>query len=244
MIVVVDIGNSAIKAGIFDGGELRGNWRVPSSKVGVDELRGRLAGVGPLQGACFCSVVPALSGEVAGVLRTFYGEVVEVTQHTRMPMRSEYDGPVGVDRLVNAVAAVETRAPAIVVSVGTAITVDAVSADRVFRGGAIWSGLELSARALADHTAALPRVDVRRVVDAVGTNTETAIRSGVLFGAAGGVDRLIAEMRRVVGEGARVVATGGAAELLVGVSREVVAVDRALTLKGLRIVYEFGAGRV
>jgi len=176
-----------------------------------------------------------LSAEAAGVRPEAAGVDFPI------PIETDVSEPekVGVDRLLAALAAYrQVKGACIVVDAGTAVTIDAVSADGVFQGGAIFPGLDLMARALADGTARLPEVSMPTEAPAVGKNTREAIAAGVLRGAAGAVAALIEGMRKTVGRRAPVLLTGGDAPRLVPYlpsdCRDVVP---NLVLEGLVIAY-------
>jgi type III pantothenate kinase len=155
-------------------------------------------------------------------------------------MALQVDNPkeVGADRVVNAIGAVERLgAPVIVVDFGTATTVDLISPEAEYCGGAIAPGLEISAAALVSSTAALRRVELVPPRAAVGRSTVDAIQSGLIFGYAGLVDGLIDRISSELGRSAPVIATGGLAELVVPHCRLVSLIDPDLTLIGLQMVY-------
>jgi type III pantothenate kinase len=146
---------------------------------------------------------------------------------------------VGVDRIVNGVAAFELYGgPLIVVDFGTAITFDYITGRGEFKGGAIAPGISTSAEALCSRAAMLPKVELKRPARVVGADTAEAIRSGVYWGFAALVDGIILRMSEEVGGSVKVVATGGAARLIAEASASIDEVDELLTLKGLKILYQ------
>jgi len=155
-----------------------------------------------------------------------------------VPIATSVDHPeqVGVDRLLAALAAWgDGGGPVIVIDVGTAVTVDTVDAAGRFLGGSILPGPSLAARALRQGTASLPEVDLAAAppAGAIGRDTESAIRAGLVLGAAGAVERLVAEQRRALGGQATVVATGGGLDLLRGALGCIDDVRPDLVLEGL-----------
>jgi type III pantothenate kinase len=156
-----------------------------------------------------------------------------------MPILYEPPGDVGADRIVNGVAAFAAYGgPVIVVDFGTATTLDVVTRKGEYLGGVICPGVGISADALFQRAARLPRVDVRHPGKVIGRSTVGSIQSGIYFGYAAMVEGLIARLRGELGEAARVVATGGLAETLAGEIPSIEAVDPVLTLTGLRLIWE------
>ena len=166
-------------------------------------------------------------------------EIRVVDAKTGLPIAYENPREVGADRIVNAVAAIElVGAPVIAVDFGTATTFDCVSAEGAYLGGAISPGVGTSAEELFRRAARVPRVDLRRPERALGRTTEESLRSGVLWGAAGQVDALVRRLSREMKGKPRVVATGGWARVVAPECETVEAVDEALTLKGMRLLWE------
>jgi len=159
----------------------------------------------------------------------------------RTGVRVHYDSPrdVGADRVVNAVATYRLYGgPACVVDFGTATTFDAISAEGDYLGGALAPGIYIAAEALFTHTAKLRRIDIARPPQAIGTNTVHAMQSGLLFGYVGLVEGMMARFREELGPDMRAIATGGLAYLIAAETDVIEVVDRELTLKGLRFIWE------
>ena len=256
-LLAVDVGNSRIKLALFEEGAVTRSWSVatrPESSSGDDAEIARsafdpLKAVSPaaIGGAAIASVVAGLTPAIEVAVRRLLGVaplVVDAEMLSRVMRIDVERGHVGVDRLLNALAvAVEWGGPAIVVDVGTAATFDVVSADGAFLGGAIAPGPGAVLDALRRAAPALPAVELRRPPRAIGTDTLTAMQSGLVNGYVGLVSGLLAGLRAELVErahGARVtvVATGGYAEApwirdLPGID----AVDRDLTLRGLRLAH-------
>jgi type III pantothenate kinase len=255
--MAVDVGNTQTVLGLFDGQEVRGQWRIATEMhKTADELAVFFAGLLALEdhlsldeidAVIVSSVVPALTrsyrnlaSEVFGV--PFYG----VTARIKTGLDNRYDDPeaVGADRIVNAVAVGRHYGfPAIIVDIGTATTVEAVNGAACYLGGAILTGLYVSLEALVSRTAKLPSVDLEEEAPRViATNTPDSIRSGFIYGYAGAIDALIRRSREELGEdGVKVVATGGPAGVIVPYCREIQQFDPDLTLKGLLALYEMNA---
>lgn len=247
MILTVDIGNTAIKAAAFDADEICSHWRFESSADAVEDAVREIVGFGPTMAGCaVCGVVPSLMQQMTGSLATaLHFAPLVVTSIMKTPVTNGYANPqqLGVDRLVNAVGALKKHgAPAIIVSVGTAVTVDVLDAEKVLRGGAIWAGPQIVTRALSEGTAALSHVQLAAPSGAIGSSTEEGLRAGILYGLAGGVDRLIEEARHEIGTELPVIATGGAAHHLIGLSTFVSTVHPDLAMIGLKMIYEQTSG--
>lgn len=254
MLLTVDIGNTTITFGAFDGDDLKLHGRISSRKGRGPDEYGIIfkeafdkAGMKPssIKGAVISSVVPALDGAIKDAL---FGHILPkgvgpLTAGVDIPygMPLDVDNPheVGADRVVNAVAAYERfKSSVIVVDFGTAVTLDYVTADGRYAGGVIAPGISISADALHERTAKLPRVEVSRPASVIGKNTVDAIRSGLYWGFAGLVDVVLQKMMDEVKGSPEVIATGGDATLVAGGSRLIKEIDELLTLKGLKILYE------
>jgi len=251
--MAVDVGNTQTVLGLFEGEEMRGQWRLATeAHRTADELAVVFAGLLSLRDMRLNDVSAMIvSSVVPGLARSYRdlaGENFEVPYYpvdARMEtgLKNRYDDPgaVGADRIVNAVAAGKHYGfPAIIVDIGTATTVEAVDGEGCYLGGAILTGLDVALDALVSRTAKLPSVDLEEEPPRViATNTPDSIRSGFLYGYAGALDALVRRSREELGEeGVRVVATGGPARVIVRHCREIEAFDPDLTLKGLRILYE------
>ncbi len=250
MLLVVDVGNSHTVLGLYDGRELRGHWRVVTANYRTgDELQILLfmllqsIELHPRQitGCCVSSVVPQLNPALQQVSRhAFKTEALMVEPGVKTGIMLQVDNPreVGADRIVNAVGALEEHSgPLIIIDFGTATTFDAVTAKSEWIGGIIVPGIQLSADALFEHCAKLPRVDVVVPKTVIGRDTVTNIRAGLTYGYADMTDGLIRRMRAEMGGKATAIATGGLAKTIAGVSKEIEVVDPLLTLKGLRAVF-------
>jgi type III pantothenate kinase len=164
-----------------------------------------------------------------------------VRQGIRTGMALRYDNPreIGADRLVNAVAAYDRfQGACVVVDFGTAITYDPVSADGEYLGGIISPGVEISLEALTARAAALPRIDLVAPKQLIGKSTIEGIRSGVVYGFAGGVDAICGRLMDELGQDIDLIATGGLAHHIVPHCERLHEVDDFLTLTGLRILHE------
>ena len=247
-LLVVDVGNSDTVVGLFTGRELTGFWRFTSRAVTVDEVGLRLDALARAHrwprdlGAVLCSVVPALTPAWTGALARLAGRPpVEVGPDTAkgLPIRYHDRTAVGADRIANAVAARALYGvPAIIVDLGTATTFDCISRQGAYLGGAIAPGVATSAEELFRRAARLPRVELRRPARALGRTTEESLQAGVLWGAAGQVDALVRRLALEMKGTPVVIATGGLAAIVAPECETINRVDEALTLKGMRIIWE------
>jgi type III pantothenate kinase len=263
MLFVVDAGNSHTVSGIFSGDRMVAEWRLKSDRDRTsDELAIRyhslfqIAGIdlGQVTGFVLASVVPTLeTAWLAYADRYFVPQLtcppVRVSCSTKTGIVLSTDTPeeIGADRIVNAVAAWHRfRQNLIVVDFGTAITFDCVNSSREYLGGAILPGIAISLDALAGRTAKLPRVDLDRApAAAIGRNSVDAIRSGLLIGFGGMVDRMTEKLAREITPDAasvKIIGTGGMAEIIAPYSTHLDIVDPHLTLKGLKIIHAMNQG--
>jgi type III pantothenate kinase len=254
MLLVIDVGNTNIVYGLFDGATLLHQFRVESGRGRTaDEyavvLRQLLAmndvAPGDVHAAILASVVPSLTEPMVDLVRRGFGrEALVVGPGIRTGMSILYENPreVGADRIVNAVAAFERvksdPSGVIVVDFGTATTFDCVTPKGEYLGGVIAPGVQISADALFSRAAKLPRVEIAKPPRVVGRNTLHSMQSGIVYGYVGLVDGLVDRLKDELGYPCAVVATGGLARLIAPLSRTIQDVDDVLTLVGLRILYE------
>lgn len=254
MLLAIDVGNTNISFGVFEGEALLHHVRSESARARTaDEyavlVRQMLAlhGVAPerIDSAIIASVVPALTDTMVGLVRrAFHREALVVGPGIRTGMSILYENPreVGADRIVNAVAAFEwARAGVIVVDFGTATTFDCVTPKGEYLGGVIAPGIQISAEALFSRAARLHRVEIALPPRVVGRNPVHSMQSGIAYGYAGLVDGLCARLKRELGYPCRVIATGGLARLIAPQTESIEVVDDDLTLSGLRLLYERNA---
>lgn len=251
MLLTIDVGNTNITLGLYQGKELGPRWRLATMNDRMpDEYGLQFVGlvehnshqIKDIQGVCLASVVPPLTGKIIEACRTYIKqEPLVVDAGVRTGVRVRYDDPkaVGADRIVDC-AAVQFLygGPACVVDFGTATTFDAISAEGDYLGGAIAPGIGIAAEALFLRTAKLPRVDIQRPPAAVGRNTVHSIQSGLLFGYVGLVEGMVARFRGELGEGMKVIATGGLAEIVARETSSLQIIAPWLTLEGLRLIWE------
>jgi len=255
MLLAIDVGNTNIVLGVFDGASLIQSWRLQTLRERTaDELgllvdglfaHSRIERV-QIRGVIIGSVVPPLTSTMESMARRYFGAtplIVEPGVNTSMPILYENPAEVGADRIVNAIAAWErfgltSPRPLIVLDFGTATTLDAITAKGEYLGGAICPGVQISADALFQRAARLPRIDVRKPARIVGRTTVGAMESGLFYGYVGMVEGLLRRMGDEMGGNALCVATGGLAPVIAPETPLIQHVDLDLTLHGLRIVWE------
>jgi type III pantothenate kinase len=251
MLLAIDVGNTNITFGVFDGAKLVTGFRSESASgraadeyvvfvLKMLELRGveRAA----IHAGILASVVPPLTDTLTEMVRkAFAREPVVVGPGVRTGMPILYDNPreVGADRIVNAVAAYEQEHTAlIVVDFGTATTFDCITAKGEYLGGVITPGVQISAQALFEHAARLSRIEIAVPPKVIGRNTTHSMQSGIVIGYACMVDGMVARIKAELGDPCAVIATGGLARLIAGQAKSIQRVDDDLTLEGLRLLYE------
>ena len=260
MLLVLDVGNTNTVLGVFEAKseetgvaqrKLIAHWRVTTNKSQtVDEygvlFRNLFAMNGievtAVQGIVISSVVPPLDSTLREVCERYFQLkplFIEPGVKTGMPVHYDNPAEVGADRIVNGVAAYEKYGgPCIVVDFGTATTFDVVSPKGEYMGGVITPGIGISADALFERTARLPRVDIRKPASVIATNTVNSLQAGLYYGYLGLIDGILERLIAELGGDVKVVATGGLAPLMGGGSKYIREVDDLLTLEGLRIIYE------
>ena len=250
MLLVFDIGNTNTVMGIYKGEELINKWRLTSKKQTSDEVGFMVLGLlaasgiskGDIDGAIFGSVVPSLDEMFREGVRKYLGlECIRVSTKLDTGLEIKMKNPTGLgaDRLLNAVAGIEKYGkPLIVGDLGTTITLDVVSREGAYLGGVIAPGMEIGMESLFSRAAKLPQIELVAPENYIGGNTVEAIQSGIIYGTAGMVDRMIKGIFKELGGPCRVVVTGGHAPIIAKYSNRVDTVDQWLTLDGLRILYE------
>jgi type III pantothenate kinase len=255
MLLAIDIGNTNIVLGVFDGQALIRSWRLQTVRERTpDELGLLVDGLfahdkidrSKISAIILGSVVPPLTTTTRAMVERYFGVtalVVEPGLDTGMPILYENPAEVGADRIVNAIAAYErfgrnAGRPLVVLDFGTATTLDAVTAKGEYLGGAICPGVQISADALFQRAARLPRIDVRKPATVVGRTTVGAMESGLFYGYVGMVEGLVTRMSAELGGNALCVATGGLAEVIAPETALIHHVEPDLTLHGLKIVWD------
>ncbi|MBC8507550.1 MAG: type III pantothenate kinase [Anaerolineales bacterium] len=251
MLLTIDIGNTNITLGLYDGETLGPRWRLATNHERMpDEYGLQIVGLlehgdcapEKISGICMASVVPPITAKITQACRDYlHHNPLVVDAGVKTGVRILYENPraVGADRIVDAAAVQKLYGgPACVVDFGTGTTFDAISPEGYYLGGAIAPGIGIAAEALFTRAAKLPRVDLDRPPSAIGRNTTHAMQSGLLFGYVGLVEGMVARFRSELGSEMKTIATGGLAEI---VARETDVIDIIapwLTLDGLRFVWE------
>lgn len=250
MLLCLDIGNTNVTIGLYTGEDLGPHWRLATDHDRTpDEFAMQLINlltfakltINDIDGVALASVVPPLTGRWVELCRNYLQcEPLVVDANTKTGVRVLYETPqsVGADRLVDAVAAYRLYGgPTCVVDFGTATTFDAIATNGDYLGGAIAPGIGISAEALFQRAAKLPKVDLVRPPTAIGRNTVHAMQSGLLFGYVGLVEGMVARFRAELGDDLRVIGTGGLAPIIANETPVIAHVAPWLTLDGLRMVY-------
>jgi type III pantothenate kinase len=251
MLLAIDVGNTNITFGVFDGSKLKATWRSATgvhrmsdeyASFIINMLRHRDIPNKEIKDAVLCGVVPPLVSTFDELFNNYFNVTpLVVGAGVKTGIRICMDNPreVGADRVVNAVGAYKLYGgPAIVIDIGTAITFDTVSKEGDYLGGAIAPGIAIAMDALFNRTAALPRVDLTYPKKAIGTNTVSAMQSGIFFGYVGLIEGVVSKIKEEMDGNAKVIATGGYANLLAEQTKAIEIVDRDITLIGLRYIYE------
>lgn len=256
MLLAVDIGNTNIDVGLFDGERLHTNWDLATDVYkSSDEyaliLLGLLGHEGlsahDIEQAVICSVSPPLVPVFRELCRRYLNLtplLVEAGVKTGVSILMDNPREVGPDRIVNAVGGHHLYGgPLIVIDLGTATTFDVVSEKGDYLGGAIAPGIKVATESLFQRTAKLPRVELIRPKNVIGRDTITAMQSGFIFGYVGLIEGMVTRIQKELGTSTRVIATGGYAELLAKETGIIEIVDPYLTLTGLRVIHERNMGR-
>src|ERR1700730_12003916 len=263
MLLVLDVGNTNTVLGVFarvaKAGELEepppyerlvAHWRVATRQASTVDEYGVLfrnlfsmanLEVAEIHGIVISSVVPPLDSVLRQVCERYFNSkplFIEPGVKTGMPVHYDNPAEVGADRIVNAVAAFEKYGgPCVVVDFGTATTFDCVSGKGEYLGGVICPGIGISADALFQRTARLPRVEIRKPARVIGSNTVGSLQSGLYYGYLGLVDGILELITRELGKQTHVIATGGLGPMIGKGSKYIKNVDDSLTLDGLRIIW-------
>ena len=251
MLLAIDIGNTNIKLGVFDGDRLEATWNLATGIHRTpDEYGGMLLNLmergkgltSKVTGVVLCGVVPPLLQTFTELCEKYLNTeplVVEAGVKTGMRIRLDNPREVGPDRVVNAVAAQNLYGkPLIIIDLGTATTFDIVSKDGDYLGGAIAPGIAIASEALFTRTAMLPRIELIRPNHVIGRNTISAMQSGIIFGYIDLIEGMIRRIEQELGSKVKVVATGGQAYPFAEQVAAVDVINPNLTLIGLRLIYE------
>jgi len=252
MILVMDVGNTNIVLGVYDNTKLLVSWRMGTDKEKTADEFGMFfvslfnnenISIGKIEAVIIASVVPPIMYSLEHAVRKYFKvEPIVVGPGIKTGINIKYENPreVGADRIVNAVAAFEIYGgPLIIVDFGTATTFCAVSSKCEYIGGIICPGIKISAEALFQRAAKLPRIELIKPDSVIGKNTVVSMQSGIVFGYVGQVDYLVRRMKNEMKEdNIKVIATGGLARLIASESETIDEINSLLTLEGLRIIYD------
>jgi type III pantothenate kinase len=256
LLLAIDIGNSNVKLGTFEGDRLVANWRLETDASRMPDeyavlldwlLTRRGVSFDDIRGVSLSSTVPAMVPLLREVVRNYLRPdcaFVEVasTGNLGISLGIERPNEMGPDRIVDALAVAELyRLPAIIVDFGTATTFDAVDRNRCLLGMSLAPGLRTAMDGLFQRAARLSRIELEAPTEVIGRNTVSALRSGWVYGYVGLVEGLVARMKAQLGDDALVIATGGLADYVLAETSVVDVHDPMLTLKGLRLYYDRNA---
>ena len=249
MLLAIDLGNTNTVFGVYDTSDkMVMHWRLSTQKQRtVDEygilLRNLFAlekiDAKKIRRVIIASVVPPLDPILHEMVSTYFSVKPHFVTHENAGIPILYDDPreVGADRIVDAVAVIHKYGkPAIVVDFGTATTFDAITSDGEYRGGVIAPGIVISAEALYEHAAKLPRIEIQKPANVIGSSTIGSMQSGLFYGYVALVDGIIARMKKELGANTRVIGTGGQAPFISQETKSIEIVDPNLTLDGLQLV--------
>jgi type III pantothenate kinase len=252
MILVMDVGNTNIALGLFDGKKLLNTWRMNTDKEKASDEFGifiislfnnERLDIKKVEAVIIASVVPQIMYSIEHAIRKYFNLTpIIVSPGIKTGINIKYENPkeLGADRIVNSVAAFELYGgPTIVVDFGTATKFETISSKGEYLGGAICPGVKISADALFQRTAKLPRIELVKPDNVIGKNTVSNLQSGIIYGQIGQVDYIVNRIKSEIGEDKiKVIATGGLSRLIAKESSTIDEINGNLSLEGLRIVYE------
>ena len=233
MHLVIDVGNSSVKFGIFEAGKIKKEWSFRTERIFHWNPDRSIADLP----AVISSVVP----DADVFLRKLFKKAIFVNAKNIKGIKIKFKkkSEIGADRLVDALAAKELYgSPAIVIDFGTATTFDLISKKGEYLGGAIAPGIGLSKEVLHSATAKLPLIEIKPPKNIIGNSTVEAMRSGLVYGYASLVEGMISRFKKKIGSRAKVIATGGYAKLIAKYARGIDIIDMDLTLKGLDLIWQ------
>lgn len=252
MLLVLDVGNTNTVLGVFEGENLKHQWRIKTDRHKTEDEYGMLMqslfaykGISnsDISGVIISSVVPPIMYALEKMCKDYFQiePMIIGKEPVHNYLKMQYPNPkeIGADRIVNAVGAIEEYgAPLIIIDFGTATTYCYINEQKEYYGGVITPGLNVAMEALYNRASKLPKIEIQAPTHVIGTSTVEAMQSGVVYGYVGQVDGIVRRMEREMNTSTTVVATGGLATLIANESEVIHQVDPYLTLKGLRIIYD------
>ena len=250
MLLVIDVGNTHITLGVFEGETVKATFRATTKQPRTSDENGiQLCGLLEHRGfdikditdVIISSVVPDTMHSLgSAIIKYFHVKpIVPTTLDMGLKINTEHPKDIGPDRVVDAVAAYEKYGgPVIVVDFGTATTYDIVSKDGVFEGGVISPGIRTAARALWGGAAMLPEIEIRKPESVIAKETVSSMQGGLVFGYIGQTEYIIKKIKECGYEDAKVIATGGLGNIIVPETDSIDIYDPMLTLDGLRMIYD------
>ncbi len=251
MLLAIDIGNTNIKYGVFDGEKLKASYRVSSrlnrtadeyGEVLVSLLRNSSIDKTEIDGIIVSSVIPSLNYTICHMCEYFLHIkplMVGAGVKTGLNVKVKHPTQVGADRIVNSISGFKKYGgPLILIDFGTATTFNVITENADFIGGVIAPGIKSALESLVKSTAQLPMIEIEKPQTVIGKDTETNMQAGIVYGFVGLVEKIVGEIKSELGnDKVKVVATGGLGQMIVKELNCIDAYDRALTLEGLRIIY-------
>ncbi len=250
MIFVLDVGNTNIVLGVYDGEKLKYHWRIGTDRTKTEDEFGMMVKqlfsyedlhTKDIDGIIISSVVPPIMYALEQMCKKYFNITpMIIGPGIKTGLNIKYDNPkeVGADRIVNAVAAIDMYGgPLIIVDFGTATTYCYINEDKQYMGGAIAPGIGISTEALYNRASKLPRIEIVKPNNIIGKNTVSAMQAGILYGYVGQVEGIVTRMKAQSVGNPKVIATGGLAPLIANESTMIDVVDPFLTLKGLQMIY-------
>lgn len=252
MLLAIDVGNTNIELGVYQGDKLLGTWRMMTKTMRTSDEYGILItallgydGIktGDIDGVIISSVVPNIMYSLTNSVRKYFDiEPIVVGPGTKTGISIHTENPkeVGADRICDIVGAYYTYGgPAIVIDFGTATTYDFVTADGVFNAAVTAPGIQISADALWSKAAKLPNIEIKKPPSILARNTVTSMQAGLVYGYIGQVEYIVKKMKEETGcLDAKVISTGGYAKIIMSDTNVIDIHDPVLSLKGVKIIYE------
>lgn len=254
MLLVIDVGNTTIVFGVYQDDELVSDFRIATVKTRTSDEYGMLfyntlkhsnIDVNQIDDVIISSVVPNLMHTLPSmVIKYFNKRPIIVNRDLRLDLNIEYTNPdeVGADRLVNAVAAIKDYGgPCIIIDIGTAMTFCVIDENNSYLGGLILPGIGISADALFTMTSKLPKIEIVKVDSVIQKTTISSMQAGLYQGFTCTIDGIITKIANELGkkpEDINIISTGGFSSLLTADSKYNIIIDRFLTLRGLKIIYD------